>query len=604
MEGGSGKSGVEDGTEEKLVSPEEPQSEESKDKNDSKYTADIQNGETKMDCDMRRAFVGMGKEELMKFANDPFWVLTRQFLFILFWIMWVAMLVGSIAIVVYSPKCTSSKTPPFKDSVVYKFDIKAFEHGSLHNRIGDLKALGDQLHYFDYLGVDSILINSLMETADKHRDTVKDFRKMDFAYGSFEILKDLTSKMKKKNIRLIMSVDPNHSSDRHEWFRNSIAKIDPYTNYYVWAQGTFSADDNTPVPPNNWHSIKGGSAWSYVKERNQFYLHQFSSHQPDLNFRQDNVKNYLKQTILFWLDQGLNGIHLENAKFLVEDISLKNETINPIPGATHEDYNFYSHTSTTYDPLTLDIIKEWAEAVESRGDILSVSDFNPDNLDSHLIVYHTMKLKSIIDANEFDKSVKANLARKNPTWLWGCHLDCPDERTSKALTSMFVLLPGIAVIRGGEELPWMPSANSPWTSRVMNGTLTNQFDYFLKTIDEEKANSDSYLNSFRKLLELRKVDAFKFGKTDHRVLNSTVFSFVRIYSDYSYLVAFNFDETERTVSFSTFPEISNDLELTLIHVSVRTPELQLQEKTSPYITLPGKTMVVFKFPYVSVVSSS
>ena len=111
-------------------------------------------------------------------------------------------------------------------------------------------------------------------------------------------------------LKILMDFVPNHSSDQHEWFGKSLSMDPKYGDYYVW-QNASSFNGSEPVPPNNWVSIFRGSAWTWRPEREQFYLHQFDPGQPDLNYRNPDVKQEMLDVLTFWMDQGCDGYRMD-----------------------------------------------------------------------------------------------------------------------------------------------------------------------------------------------------------------------------------------------------------------------------------------------------
>jgi glycosidase len=120
-----------------------------------------------------------------------------------------------------------------------------------------------------------------------HKGNIKSqFNKFSFVHLSIVSLTGL---------KLIMDMVPNHSSDEHEWFVKSVAREDPYTDYYTWLDPSgYNSSTGEPLPPNNWLSVFGGSAWTWNEVRQQFYYHQFHAGQPDLNFRVTAVLEEIK----------------------------------------------------------------------------------------------------------------------------------------------------------------------------------------------------------------------------------------------------------------------------------------------------------------------
>ncbi|CAG7833374.1 unnamed protein product [Allacma fusca] len=114
----------------------------------------------------------------------------------------------------------------------------------------------------------------------------------------------MAQEFQKRGLKLIMDQVPNHSSDQHEWFKKSVQRIDPYTDYFVWRDAKGYDQDGKPIPPSNWIAVFGGSSWEWNEQRGQFYLHQFVIEQPDLNFENIEVRNEVLAIFKFWLDAG------------------------------------------------------------------------------------------------------------------------------------------------------------------------------------------------------------------------------------------------------------------------------------------------------------
>ena len=104
---------------------------------------------------------------------------------------------------------------------------------------------------------------------------------------------------------------PNHTSDQHQWFKNSVARVRGYENFYIWHDGarpTVGEPNARPLPPNNWQSVFSTRAWTWNEQRGQYYLHQFAVEQPDLNFRESRVVQAMKDVLTFWLNKVIINI--------------------------------------------------------------------------------------------------------------------------------------------------------------------------------------------------------------------------------------------------------------------------------------------------------
>ncbi|KAL1114840.1 hypothetical protein AAG570_007664 [Ranatra chinensis] len=339
--------------------------------------ADSQNGETKIDIEnLRSAFVGMGKEELMKYANDPFWVKMRWFLFILFWLLWFGMLSGAIAIIVLAPKC-AAPTPKewYEQNPIYEINSRDSSNADSIIDLAVFLGMKENIEYFEELGVKTILLDSVLKSKKDNPNFVEDFMSVDPTLGTGDDFKKFLAMLKEKGIRLLMSLVPNYSSDTHMWFEKSVAKEEPYKDYYIWVPAKGKGTDGQPLPPNNWVSVNGGSAWEWNNARGEFYLHQFDKSQPDLNFRNQALIDYFKDVFKYWLDMGVSGFYLDRVEYLIEDASFKNEPINPDTGATHDQYEFYIHKQTTDLPETVHLLKDWGSFVRNHSGLVFSCNF-------------------------------------------------------------------------------------------------------------------------------------------------------------------------------------------------------------------------------------
>ena len=113
-------------------------------------------------------------------------------------------------------------------------------------------------------------------------------------------------------MKVLLDFVPNHSSDEHKWFNASLSRDPKYDNYYIWKDADgFDGESGEPLPPNNWGSFFGGPAWTWRPEREQFYLHQFTPGQPDLNYRNPDVYQEMLDVLTFWMDHGCDGYRMD-----------------------------------------------------------------------------------------------------------------------------------------------------------------------------------------------------------------------------------------------------------------------------------------------------
>jgi len=169
-------------------------------------------------------FKGLSKEELMQFANDPFWVRLRWTLFVLFWIVWVAMLVASVVIIIYAPKCPSPEAKQWwQKGPVYKSPVENFPDGNGDNE-RDLKDVEENVDYLVGLGVGSVYLTSVL--SPNNLEQVKQ------EYGTMEDWKSLSNSLQERGLRMIVDFVPTSTSENHMWFEEAQANNEEFTSYY------------------------------------------------------------------------------------------------------------------------------------------------------------------------------------------------------------------------------------------------------------------------------------------------------------------------------------------------------------------------------------
>ncbi|MEY8538446.1 alpha-glucosidase [Lactococcus muris] len=198
------------------------------------------------------------------------------------------------------------KKENFSHMVGYQIYPKSFKDSD-GDGIGDLQGIIQKLPYLKDLGVDFIWINPIYKSpqVDGGYD-ISDFYSIDERFGSLEDLKELLEKAHASGLKVIMDLVVNHTSDQHPWFIESKkSKNNPYRDYYHWA------DAKPDEMPNNWQSFFGGSAWTYDEKTEQAYFHVFAKEQPDLNWKNPQVRQEIYKMIRWWLEFGVDGFRLD-----------------------------------------------------------------------------------------------------------------------------------------------------------------------------------------------------------------------------------------------------------------------------------------------------
>lgn len=220
-----------------------------------------------------------------------------------------------------APSATAD--PWWKHAVIYEIYPRSFQDTN-GDGIGDLNGITERLDYLQSLGVDAIWLSPVYPSpqVDFGYD-ISDYENIDSQYGTLADFDRLVAEAKKRNIRVIMDMVMNHTSDKHPWFVESASsKTSPKRDWYIWREG--KPGGNPPNnPPNNWTSIFGHSAWQYDPKTSQYYYHRFYIQQPDLNWRNPAVEKAMFGAVRFWLDRGVAGFRLDAIPTLFEDPKLR-----------------------------------------------------------------------------------------------------------------------------------------------------------------------------------------------------------------------------------------------------------------------------------------
>ncbi len=201
----------------------------------------------------------------------------------------------------------------WQTAVFYQIYPRSFADGN-GDGIGDFKGITEKLDYLVSLGIDALWLSPHFPSPnwDCGYD-ISDYCSVAPEYGTLDDFKTFLDESHKRNIRVILDLVLNHTSDEHPWFVESKSSRDnPKADWYVWMD----------TPPNNWQSCFDGDAWTYAPERDQYYYHYFMKQQPDLNWHNPEVKKAMWDAARFWLDLGVDGYRLDAIGTIFEDPKL------------------------------------------------------------------------------------------------------------------------------------------------------------------------------------------------------------------------------------------------------------------------------------------
>lgn len=249
----------------------------------------------------------------------------------------------------------------WKNAVVYQIYPRSFKDSN-GDGIGDLEGIYEKLDYLAELGIDVIWMSPVYKSPnDDNGYDISDYQDIMDDFGTMADFDRVLKKAHSLNIKIMMDLVVNHTSDEHKWFIESKkSKDNPYHDYYMWAD-----PDKNGNPPNRWESCFSGSAWEYVESVGQFYLHSFSKKQPDLNWDNPKVREEVFKMMTWWCDKGIDG-------FRMDVISM----ISKYPGLPDgpENGNGYTGNTSCDGPNIHKYLREMNEKVLSKYRLITVGE--------------------------------------------------------------------------------------------------------------------------------------------------------------------------------------------------------------------------------------
>lgn len=249
----------------------------------------------------------------------------------------------------------------WKERVFYQIYPRSFQDSN-GDGIGDLRGIIRRLDYLKELGVGAVWLSPIYDSpnADMGYD-IRDYEKIMTEFGTMEDFDELLREMHKRDIKLIMDLVVNHTSDEHRWFKESRKSRDnPYRDYYIWRDGQNGQE------PNNWVSFFAPSAWHYDEGSSQWYLHLFADKQPDLNWENPRMRREIYDMINRWFDKGVDGFRMDAISFLAKEPGL--------PSGSGEGRYVFSPEHYTFQPRLHDYLREMRRECFDGRDCMSVGE--------------------------------------------------------------------------------------------------------------------------------------------------------------------------------------------------------------------------------------
>ncbi|MFT5789523.1 MAG: alpha-glucosidase [Shewanella sp.] len=482
--------------------------------------------------------------------------------------------------------------------------------------VGDLQGIINKLDYIASLNVDAIWISPFFTSPMKDFGyDISDYRDVDPMFGSMQDFDDLIAKAHSLNIKVVIDQVLSHTSDQHQWFIESREdRINAKQDWYVWADPN---EDGTA--PNNWLAIFGGCAWEWEPRRQQYYLHNFLTSQPDLNFHNEDVRNAVLDNVQFWLDKGVDGFRLDAITFCFHDDLLRDNPAKPKDkrqgrGFSEDNpYAYQYHYFNNTRPETVSFIEELRALinrypgavtlgeVSSEDSLATMAEYTQGNDRLHM-AYSFELLTDDFSAQYIRETVEALEGRIGDGWpcwaignhdvqrvasRWGKGQATPEM--IKMLNAMLCSLRGSVCSYQGEELglteakieygqlqdpfgiafwPMFKGRDGcrtpmPWSEKSLNAGFSEATPWlpvaaahYALSVESQEQDEQSILNSYRHFLGWRKKHPTLInGDIEFIATAEPILSFIRSDERISYLICFNLDAQQQTL---TLPEMGID----------------------------------------------
>lgn len=357
--------------------------------------------------------------------------------------------------------------PWWQSAVLYQIYPLSFQDSD-GDGMGDLPGILSRLDHLSWLGVDAVWLSPVYcSPMNDFGYDIADFTAVDAIFGTLADLDRLTAALHQRGMKLILDFVPNHTSDRHPWFQESRSSRDhSKRDWYIWS-------DPGPGggPPNNWLSRFGGSAWEWDEATGQYYYHAFLKSQPDLNWRNADVRQAMHDVLRFWMRRGIDGFRVDAAAVLVEDDRLRDDPPNPQLYENTPPPERFERVHTDARPVSLRYISELRNVIDEFPDrvLLGEVDTTPDKVRDfygedgcrlHLPLNYCL-LDTPWRAHAVEQAICRYLAslppEAFPDWVLGSHdknrmASQVGAEQARVAAMLALTLPGMAVTFAGDEI--------------------------------------------------------------------------------------------------------------------------------------------------------
>ena len=494
----------------------------------------------------------------------------------------------------------------WRDEVIYQIYPRSFADAS-GDGVGDLKGIEHRLDYLTNLGVDALWLSPIFKSPMRDFGyDVADYRAIDPLFGTMADFDRLLTAAHDRGLKLLLDFVPNHTSSEHAWFQQSRSSRDnPKRDWYIWRD---PAPDGGP--PNNWQSNFGGPAWTFDEASGQYYYHAFLTSQPDLNWRNREVRAAMFDVLRFWLDKGVDGFRVDVIWHLIKDAEFRDNPPNPDWQPGHSDIGRYEQVHSTNQPEVHDVIAEMRQVIDEYDARLLIGEiYLPPE---ELVSYYGSERKpevhlpfnfQLVQCDWNARTIAALVSRYEsllpeggwPNWVLSNH-DQPriaarvgkQNRQAKAkiAATLLLTLRGTPTIYYGDELgladvtippdriqdPWAKQepdasfnrdrARTPmqWSGAANAGFsqaepwLPLSEDWQTRNVTSLWHDDQSILPHHRALLQLRRRHpALRTGSYSQVLVDDGVFVFARELDGERLIVALNFRSEPRQIAADALP---------------------------------------------------
>jgi len=519
----------------------------------------------------------------------------------------------------------------WQKGIIYQVYPRSFADSN-GDGVGDLNGVRSKLDYLEWLGVDAVWLSPIYPSpmADFGYD-ISDYCGIHPLFGTLKDFDALLKDVHSRGMQLVLDFVPNHTSDEHPWFLESRKdRTNPKRDWYIWRDPGPNGG-----PPNNWLSNFGGSAWELDEATGQYYYHAFLAKQPDLNWRNPEVRTAMYDAMRFWLDRGVDGFRVDVIWHMVKDEEFRDNPPNP-DFQGHNPYHEFLETYTTDQPEVHDVIGEMRSVLDEYEHRMMVGEiYLPVE---RLVTYYgeggegvhmpfnfqlvTLPWNATTIARAVNDYEAALPSYGWPNWVLGNHDQSRiasriGDAQARVAAVLLLMLRGTPTMYAGDELGMRDGEVPPdrvrdpaelnvpgkglgrdpqrtpfhWNGEPQAGFTTGEpwlpiaSDYAVRNVERERNEPTSILNLYRELIALRRREpALSIGSYQHVAREDDLFAFQRSESGRRYLIVLNFGPHATT--------FESDQHLFRGHVAISTHLDRNEEQIEGPIPIRGDEAVI------------